>query len=444
MSRGHLARRFAGLITLALLAGAGPAAAAEPGAQPAGRAGQLPGSRPAGWAGSLSVTQIDADPMTSGFGTRLSGGGRRALFTTLVPSGPSGVTGRLAVRDLPDGTPTLLDTAGFQLPVLSADGRFVGYSLPTPGPSPFPMGNYDVWVRNLRTGAVSKVSVAPDGTDANSRSLGLDLSATGRFAAFNSDASNLVDGDTNGSTDAFVRDLRAGVTTRVSVASDGSQANARVGEVGFSATGRYVLMVSAASNLVAGDTNGATDLFLHDTRTGTTTRVNVADDGSETNGFIELSPTVSADGRFVAFTSTATNLVSGDTNGVADVFVRDLRRGHTRRVSVGLAGAESDGRSTGALISAGGRYVAFGAVATNLVAGDTNGVQDVFVRDLVVGRTVRVSLAPDGTQTSLWSAQLDAISADGTAVAFSIPNQGVRPGATDNSTHTFLARPHLH
>ncbi|MEN3356287.1 MAG: hypothetical protein V7637_269, partial [Mycobacteriales bacterium] len=330
---------------------------------------------------------------------------------------------------------------GFQLPVLSADGRFVGYSLPTPGPSPFPMGNYDVWVRNLRTGAVSKVSVAPDGSAANSRSLGMDLSATGRFAAFSSDASNLVDGDTNGVADAFVRDLRAGVTTRVSVASDGSQANASVGQVGFSATGRYVLLLSAASNLVAGDTNGATDLFLHDTRTGVTTRVNVADDGTETNGFIEHSPTVSADGRFVAFTSTATNLVSGDNNGEADVFVRDLRRGHTRRVSVGLAGAESNGRGTGALISAGGRYVAFGAVATNLVAGDTNGVQDVFVRDLVVGRTTRVSVTPDGGQTSTWSAQLDAISADGTSVAFTIPNQGVRPDAPDNRTHTFLVRP---
>jgi len=417
---------LAGLTTLLLVVDTGSATAQ---------------GKPTDWGGPLTVTQIDAPPTLNGYRTNLSSDAQRAMYATLVPNG-TGVTERLAVRDLPDGQPTLLDPDQIQLPVMSADGQYIGYSLPNSTPSPFPMGNYDVWVQNIATGETTKVSVAPDGTDANSRSLGEQLSETGRYVAFSSDASNLVDGDTNGVEDVFVRDLQTGVTTRVSVASDGTESDGYSAVAGLSATGQYVLFRSAASNLVPDDTNGTWDLFLHDMATGTTSRVDVANDGTQADGPIDFCyGAVSSDGRYATFASDASDLVAGDTNGVTDVFVRDLRRQQTSRVSVGPRGSQADGRSLCPLLSADGRYLAFGSEATNLVSGDTNDVGDVFLRDLGTRRTVRVSVRPDGSQTSTWSAQLDAISADGTAVAFNIPNQGMDPNSTDNSTQAFLVRP---
>jgi hypothetical protein len=350
------------------------------------------------------------------------------------------VDGRLAVRDLRSGAVTVFDPGQFELPVMSADGRFAGYALPNDRPSNFPMGNSDIWVRNLATGSATDISVAPDGSPANSRSLGVELSSTGRFAAFQSDASNLVDGDTNSATDVFVRDLRAGTTRRVSVAGDGTEADAGVFLAGLSSTGRYVLLRSVADNLVPGDFNGISDLFLHDTQTGTTTRVDIAEDGTQADAIVGSRATVSADGRYVAFETAASTLVAGDSNAVSDVFVRDLRLRRTTRVT-GPGNVQGNGASTTALIAADGRTLAFSSDATNLVPGDSNGGTDVFVRDLTTGRTVRADVRPDGTQTTTWSAQLDSLSADGSAVAFSIPNQGMHPDSPDNNTHAFLVRP---
>jgi Tol biopolymer transport system component len=448
MSRRNAALlRITALAALALVAGAGPATAqstSQGHRQPADHHHRHAAPRSAGWSGPLSVSQLDAPPaVINGFQTRLSTDGRRAMFSTLVPNGSGGVDERLAVRDLPRGVAAVFDAGGFQLAVMSADGRFAGYALPNDRPSTSPMGNYDVWVRDLATGAMTDVSVAPDGGDADGRSFGLELSSTGRFAAFGSNAGNLVGGDSNGAGDVFVRDLSAGVTTRVSVASDGTEADAAVSLAGLSSTGRYVLLRSAADNLVPGDFNGITDLFIHDTQTGTTTRVDVADDRTQADAAPDSTATVSTDGRYVAFTSAASTLTPGDSNALTDVFVRDLRRGHTTRIT-GTAGTEPDGRSLTALISADGSALAFASDATNLVAGDTNGGTDVFVRDLTAGRTVRVSVRPDGTQTSTWAAQLDAITADGRTVAFNLPNQGMNPGSTDNSTHAFLVRPRSH
>ena len=172
----------------------------------------------------------------------------------------------------------------------------------------------------------------------------------------------------------------AGITERVSIASDGTQGNGASIEAAISADGRYVAFQSPASNLVAFDTNSLSDIFVRDRQTGTTERVSVATDGTQANGLSEQTE-ISADGRYVAFKSFASNLVAGDTNGTADVFVRDLVDDTTERVSVGTAGGQSSGLSEQPAISGDGRYVAFQSFGSNLVAGDTNGLEDIFVRD---------------------------------------------------------------
>jgi Tol biopolymer transport system component len=184
-----------------------------------------------------------------------------------------------------------------------------------------------------------------------------------------------------------------------------------------------VAFQSEASNLVAGDTNAASDIFVRDTQTNTTTRVSVASDGTQTNaGSVTDRPSISADGRYVAFHSTATNLVASEVNGATDVFVKDTQTGTTTRVSVIPASTTGgNNSSTNANLSADGRYVVFQSVATNLVAGDTNGVQDVFRRDTQTGTTIRVSVqGVSGAQANGASGVLNrSISADGRYVASS-------------------------
>ena len=180
-----------------------------------------------------------------------------------------------------------------------------------------------------------------------------------------------------------------GVTERVSVSSGGRQGNqdssgATVGDA-MTRSGRLVVFESDASNLVAGDTNGASDVFLRDSAKNRTWRVSLARDGTQGNGD-SFGGAISADGRVVAFVSDASNLVPHDTNGTTDVFVRDLQTGIVRRVNVGPGGRQADGRSFGAAISADGRFVAFSSEATNLVSGDTNGAQDIFTHDLIIAR----------------------------------------------------------
>jgi Tol biopolymer transport system component len=175
------------------------------------------------------------------------------------------------------------------------------------------------------------------------------------------------------------------------VSSAGAEGNGNSFDPSISADGRFVAFDSFASSLVGGDTNGESDIFVRDRRKGKTRRVSVSSAGAEANGrsFInDIGSPISADGRFVAFQSDASNLVGGDTNGSSDVFVRDRRRDKTRRVSVSSAGAEANDNSVGPSISADGRFVAFASWATNLVAGDTQGYPnaDIFVRGPLRGR----------------------------------------------------------
>ena len=231
--------------------------------------------------------------------------------------------------------------------------------------------------------SIERVNVANDGTQGNdSYVYGAcpAISADGRYVAFISSASNLVDGDTNGFADVFVRDRKTGTIERVSLADDGTQANASSALPEISADGRYVAFRSTASNLVPGDTNGFTDVFVYDREIGTIERVSVAADGTQGDNHSHAS-SISADGRYVSFASSDSNLVSGDTNNRRDVFVRDRQAGTTERVSVANNGMQGNDDSMSPSISADGRYVAFWSGASNLVPGDTNGGSDIFVYD---------------------------------------------------------------
>ena len=255
------------------------------------------------------------------------------------------------------------------------------------------------------------ISVASGGNETNGSSNRPSLSRHGRWFAFESDADNLVVGDNNRAKDVFLYDRITGVTQRVSVATGGAEADGDSSQPSLSADGRWVAFVSQATNLVAADSNAEADVFVHDHLTGITQRVSAADDGSEANGR-SSAPSISADGRWVAFESLANNLVPGDSNGVREVFVRDRVSSATRRVSVVSGGGEANGASLSPSISADGRWVAFTSLANNLVVGDGNGTADVFIHDLVAGTTQRVSVASDGSESNGFSI-MPTVSANG-------------------------------
>ncbi|MBI3846342.1 MAG: PD40 domain-containing protein [Planctomycetes bacterium] len=320
---------------------------------------------------------------------------------------------------------------------MSADGRFVAFlsvaSNLVPGDA---NGTYDVFVHDQMTGATTRVSVDSADGEANSGSDFPSISADGRFVAFNCQATNLVPGDTNGMEDVFVHDQMTGATTRVSVDSAGVEGNAHSFLPSISADGRFVAFNSQATNLVPGDANATDDIFVHDRATGATVRVSVDSAGGEGNGGTyyssSVNPSISADGRFVAFQSSASNLVPDDTNDVRDIFVHDRETGVTTRVSVDSAGMQANMESPTTSISADGRFVAFASYASNLVPGDTNATKDIFVHDRMTAVTTRESVDSGGVQAT-WDCGKESISADGRFVAFLSRSPLLVPGDTNLS-----------
>jgi Tol biopolymer transport system component len=301
-------------------------------------------------------------------------------------------------------------------PAVSADGRYVAFgsdaSNLTPGDTP----TRDVFVHDRMTGATELVSVASDSTRGNGPSFFPALSGDGRYVVFQSDASNLVTGDTNDATDIFLHDRMTGTTTRVSVAGDGAQGNDDSLTPAISVNGRYVTFTSLASNLVVNDTNNDRDVFVRDLVAGTNELASVASDGTHGNftsgGFGAGPARISNDGRYVVFGSFASNLVANDTNSFDDIFLRDRVAGTTERVSVATAGTEGNGHSMYGSVSDDGRFVAFFSDASNLVPGDSNGASDVFLRDRIKGVTDRLSVGPGGVQAD-GPSRFPIISADG-------------------------------
>jgi Tol biopolymer transport system component len=305
---------------------------------------------------------------------------------------------------------------------------------------PLVVSNGLVFVRSSEAAMAARlterVSVGPANLEGNGNSSIPSISANGQFVAFQSLATNLLGmgGDTNGSTDVFVHDRQAGTTDRVSVGPLNLQGNGVSFSPSISADGRFVAFGSLANNLLGpgGDTNAHQDVFVHDRVTGMTERVSVGPAALQANGD-SSGASISADGRFVAFMSSATNLLGpgGDTNAHQDVFVHDRQTHTTELISVGPSAVQGDLDSSNPAISADGRLVAFESMATTLLGpgGDTNGVRDVYVHDRQTGANERVSVGPNALQAD-GDAVLPAISADGRLVAFnSIATNLLGPGA---------------
>jgi Tol biopolymer transport system component len=320
---------------------------------------------------------------------------------------------------------------------LSADGRFVAFRSYAgnlvPGDTNVAA---DVFVRDHLTGLTERVSVTSAGQEANSSSWLPSLSADGRFVAFVSRATNLVAGDINGFTDVFVHDRQTGLTTCVSRELLGAAANGESGAPILAADGSCVAFQSSASNLVAGDTNGELDVFLHDLASGQTFCISLTNAGAPATGR-SGAPALSADGLTVAFESDAPDLVASDTNGEQDVFVYDRMSALTSRVSVNTPGGESNGSSGAPSLSGDGMLVAFHSSAGNLVLHDTNHQDDVFVHDRVTGKTGRVSVSV-GNQQGNRGSHDPVLSADGIFVAFRSGASNLVTGDTNASEDVFL------
>jgi Tol biopolymer transport system component len=287
----------------------------------------------------------------------------------------------------------------------------------------------------------SRVSVGAGGEQATGESGAAAPSADGRFVAFASDAPDLVPGDTNGVADVFVRDRVTGTTWRVSVTTGGAQAGGISGAPSISASGRIVAFVSRAQDLVPGDPNGAgIDVFVHDRQTGRTTRLSARRETAAQRAWISFDPAVSGNGAHVAF--SAERLAAGDDGemheaGPRRVYVHALHGGAISRVSVSSRERAAKGESGAPAISDDARYVAFESTAANLVPGDTNGKQDIFVRDRRRGTTQRASLSSSERQARYPSYE-PAISATGRHVAFTTRAHNLAAGDLDGATDIYV------
>ena len=322
---------------------------------------------------------------------------------------------------------------------VSADGRYVVFSSSAnnlvPGDT---NGGDDIFLRDVVAGTTTRISVSSGGVQGNGNSISAAISADGNFVAYRSSSTNLVSGDTNGVDDIFVTGRLTGVTERVSLGNSGEQANSTCDYPCLSADGRFVAFESGADNLVGAhnDGNHFFDVFRRDRLNGVTVMISVSSSNAQGNGH-SLFPSISADGESVAFSSDASNFVISDTNGATDVFVRTPATSSTRIVSLSSAQILGNGASGAPSLSADGRYVAFESVAANLVPGDTNGVQDVFLRDLLPGTTERVSLGSSGVEGDARSSW-PSISGDGRFVAFESDATNLVAGDTNGLTDIFV------
>jgi Tol biopolymer transport system component len=327
-------------------------------------------------------------------------------------------------------------------PALSGNGRYVAFSSSATNlVADDNNGMIDVFVRDRKTGTTRRVSVSSDevgGAAGGGSYTGPAISADGRYVAFPSDSSNLVSGDTNRLEDVFLRDRCKGTTIRVSVSNQGDQGDWLSRRPVVSAHGGYVAFESFASTLVAGDTNYQGDVFVWRRTTGTIRRVSVGGHGAQANG-ASLRPAISGHGHNVAFESTATNLVPGDHNDVSDVFVRE-DNDVTRRVSVSSDEHGGNADNFNASISAHGLNIAFASRASNMVPGDTNHAVDMFVRDLATGTTSRVSVSSDGTQSNGNSDGNTAICGNGRCVVFASDATNLVAGHDDSSIYDVYVR----
>ncbi|MBI5670636.1 MAG: DUF11 domain-containing protein [Chloroflexi bacterium] len=402
---------------------------------------------------TVSIRGDQPDPVDSNNNSSLA---------ILVPSCPP-LDRILRVSNAYDGSPEVFGAAAG---AVSGDGRYVAFQTSADNMVASDY-NYltDVFLYDRLTCRKSLISASANGYHANAVSWGPAISGDGRYVAFASNATTLINGDTNRTRDVFVRDTVLGEVTRISIASDGTQANGISDNASISRDGRFIAFTSRASNLVSGDTNNVEDVFVHDRLTGQTMRVSVSSDGVQANN-VSYPPSISADGHFVTFSSTASNLIANDTNDAPDVFLHDLvthtttliaasglpgyaapsissdghyiaylpyyakgytgreiylydmRTGDATRVSTNANGVPASGVSQDPQISADGRYILFRSDAWNLVDEDTYGAYQVYLKDRITGQIVILSTDTAGIpgRDTSWEPSL---SSDGHYAVFS-------------------------
>lgn len=381
----------------------------------------------------VSASFTDGNGNGLSFSSSVSSDGRYTLFTSNannLVANDSNDTSDVFLRDMLTGTTQRVSTdnagsqANFASTVsffngMSADGHKVVFISDADNlVASDTNAATDVFIKDIQTGSVQRISVAANGTEANNASSNAILSSDGRYVVFESDADNLVTDDTNLSKDIFIKDLQTGTIQRISVDSNGIEANANSFIDAISADASQIVFESYADNLVANDSNGYFDIFIKNTQSGQLQRVSTTASGAEAVDGDSKNGRLSADGRFLVFESTATNLVVSDSNSRADIFVKDLQTGAINRVSTTSDGTEANGSSTYAAISNDARYVVFQSDAADLVTGDTNGNIDIFIKDLQTGTVKRLSLDSSGNQATGGDSYAPTFSADGRFISF--------------------------
>lgn len=376
--------------------------------------------------------------------------------------------GRYVVSEVRDGARTILTrwdlVAGTQLriaapdgdaggsrasvstPAMSADGRFIAFFSGAPGiVAQSSGGAVQLYLRDCETGVTRLVS-ARGGNAANEDINGpASISEDGAFMAFDSRADNLSASDLNHGSDVFVSTVSTGQNQ---IASARSGAAASTGNLGsnpakapFDDAGRLFLFSSSASDLAPNDRNGATDIFVRVLESGETKLVSVNGDGSGTGNGMSRDAVISSDGRFVAFVSGSSDLTSDDTNQMDDVFLRDLITGKTTLVSVAGDSVSANAPSFGPSISRDGHFVAFLSAATNLVKqlNLSSSVVNLFLRDVLAGTTTLVSIDPSGKNGATSDVRDIALSPEGRAILF-VGSSNLAPGSATNSILNWLIR----
>lgn len=329
---------------------------------------------------------------------------------------------------------------------VSADGRYVAFrsrasNLAVGDTSPWT----NIFVHDRQTRTTTVVSINSDGSVGNQESMSPSISWDGRLIAFASWATNLVAGDTNQKKDIFVHDRQTGATSRISVDSNGAQTNRWSAKPAISGDGRFVAFCSWASNLIENDTNFTFDIFVHDRQTVTTSRVSVSSEGIE-GKYESVSPSISSDGRFVAFASKAT-LTEDDNNTREDVYLHDRETGTTMRASVKSKDEDPpepysmDYFISTPSVSGDGRYVAFVSAAVNLI-GPTNTKAEMFIKDMETGILDRIDFGngPIGIDPAK---SLNGISANGNYLVFNSPSTDLVANDTNGFIDVFIRGPLL-
>lgn len=399
---------------------------------------------------SLDSNDIEGNGASGKGGVRVSGNGRYVVFESLANNlvvGDSNGFSDVFMKDMQTGVTTLIssDSLGIQgdgstnSPSISFDGRYIVFSSESTNlVSGDVNGVRDIFLKDTQTGATKLISSDSLGIQGGGVSNSPSISFDGRYIVFSSESTNLISGDINSTQDIFLKDTQTGVTTLISSDSFSVQSNGHSRTPWISSDGRYVVFESGATNFVSGDMNGDQDIFKKDIQTGVITLISSDSSSIQSNSYSGYA-SISSDGRYVAFMSAATNLVAGDVNGMEDVFMKDTLTGVTTLISSDSSGVQGNNNSTASSITADGRYVVFHSKASNLVTGDTNSFQDIFIKDTQTDVTILISSDSTGLQGNNTS-NIPSVSSDGSYVAFLSRATNLVPNDTNGVDDIFYKR----